>query len=115
MNARGGLAAMVPMMVSWRPGSATVGLDDHGGEIGAYLAKYHALRISGERVVIDGICASACTMLLGAIPGMDLRHIAGNTFVSCRLECHTGRQLGGEQRRQPATVVELPARRAPVD
>jgi hypothetical protein len=68
MNARGGLAAVL-LIISMAPGSATVRIsDDHGGEIGAYLAKYHALRVSGERVVIDGICASACTMLLGAIP-----------------------------------------------
>jgi hypothetical protein len=42
--------------------------DDSGGQIGEYLAKYKALRVSGERVVIDGVCASACTMLLGTIP-----------------------------------------------
>jgi hypothetical protein len=42
--------------------------DDGGGQIGAYLAKYRALRASGERVEIDGTCASACTMLLGLIP-----------------------------------------------
>jgi hypothetical protein len=40
--------------------------DDTGGQIGAYLAKYRALKASGERVEIDGTCASACTMLLGA-------------------------------------------------
>jgi hypothetical protein len=49
--------------------SATVRIyDDRGGQIGAYLSKYHALRESGERVMIDGTCASACTMLLGVIP-----------------------------------------------
>jgi hypothetical protein len=42
--------------------------NDGGGQIGAYLARYHALRASGERVEIDGTCASACTMLLGLIP-----------------------------------------------
>ena len=42
--------------------------DDRGGQIGEYLAKFKALRMSGERVVIDGTCASACTMLLGTIP-----------------------------------------------
>ncbi|MFZ2082616.1 MAG: hypothetical protein WAV38_39360 [Xanthobacteraceae bacterium] len=42
--------------------------DDRGGQIGEYLAKYQALRVSGEQVVIDGTCASACTMLLGTIP-----------------------------------------------
>jgi hypothetical protein len=42
--------------------------DDPGGQIGNYVAKYRALRSSGERVEIDGTCASACTMLLGSIP-----------------------------------------------
>jgi hypothetical protein len=42
--------------------------DDPGGQIGAYINRYKALRMSGERVVIDGTCASACTMLLGIIP-----------------------------------------------
>jgi hypothetical protein len=45
----------------------TIG-DDGGGQIGAYRAKYRALRVSGEHVEIDGTCASACTMLLGFIP-----------------------------------------------
>jgi hypothetical protein len=43
-------------------------LDDSGGRIGTYLTKYEALRKSGQRVVIDGTCASACTLLLGVIP-----------------------------------------------
>jgi hypothetical protein len=34
--------------------------DDTGGQIGAYLVKYRALKASGERVEIDGACASAC-------------------------------------------------------
>jgi hypothetical protein len=42
--------------------------EDGGGRIGSYLARYQALRASGERVEIDGTCASACTMLLGIIP-----------------------------------------------
>jgi hypothetical protein len=48
---------------------ATIRLyDDRGGQIGAYVAKYQALRTSGENVVIDGTCASACTMILGLVP-----------------------------------------------
>src|SRR3974390_994509 len=42
--------------------------NDSGGRIGTYLTKYEALRKSGQRVVIDGTCASACTLLLGVIP-----------------------------------------------
>ncbi len=42
--------------------------DDRGGRIGTYVDKYQDLRSSGETVVIDGLCASACTIVLGAIP-----------------------------------------------
>ena len=41
---------------------------DAGGQIGPYLEKLVALRGSGERVIIDGPCLSACTMVLGVIP-----------------------------------------------
>jgi hypothetical protein len=41
---------------------------DAGGQIGPYLANLLAVRSSGERVIIDGPCLSACTMVLGVIP-----------------------------------------------
>ncbi len=51
------------------PASATKRItDDPGGQIGPYLENLAALRSSGERVVIDGPCLSACTMVLGVIP-----------------------------------------------
>jgi hypothetical protein len=40
---------------------------DRGGRIGKYLERYEALRTSGETVIIDGLCLSACTMVLGAV------------------------------------------------
>jgi hypothetical protein len=42
--------------------------NDRGGLIGAYIIKYQRLASSGESVVIDGLCASACTMVLSAVP-----------------------------------------------
>ena len=42
--------------------------DDVGGRIGAYVDQYAAVRNSGERVVIDGVCLSACTLVLGLVP-----------------------------------------------
>jgi hypothetical protein len=49
--------------------SATVRISsDPGGQIGPYLENLVALRGSGEHIVIDGPCLSACTMLLGVIP-----------------------------------------------
>jgi hypothetical protein len=43
-------------------------VEDPGGQIGPYLENLAALRNSGERVIIDGPCLSACTMVLGVIP-----------------------------------------------
>src|ERR1700740_3858635 len=61
--------AAVLLMLGSAPATATVRIaNDTGGQIGPYLSKYRALRSSGERVEIDGTCASACTMLLGIIP-----------------------------------------------
>jgi hypothetical protein len=40
---------------------------DPGGRIGAYVDRYQGVRSSGEMVIIDGYCASACTIVLGAV------------------------------------------------
>jgi len=49
--------------------SATMRIsDDVGGRIGAYVDQYSAVRASGEKVVIDGACLSACTLVLGIVP-----------------------------------------------
>ena len=51
------------------PASATVRITaDPGGQIGPYLDKLEKMRKSGQNVVIDGACLSACTMILGVIP-----------------------------------------------
>ena len=42
--------------------------DDRGGRIGTYVTKFQRLRSSGESVIIDGLCASACTIVLSAVP-----------------------------------------------
>ena len=62
-----GAAALAALAVL--PASADVRIvSDAGGQIGPYLEQLVALRGSGERVVIDGPCLSACTMVLGVIP-----------------------------------------------
>jgi hypothetical protein len=43
-------------------------LSSPGGEVSQYLRLFAAVRASGERVVIDGPCLSACTLLLSTIP-----------------------------------------------
>ncbi len=42
--------------------------NDPGGEITAYLSKFQEMRASGERLVIDGPCLSACTLFTALIP-----------------------------------------------
>ena len=41
---------------------------DHGGYVEEYKEKFKRIRDSGERVVIDGICNSACTLVFGIVP-----------------------------------------------
>ena len=41
---------------------------DTGGQIGPYLEQLMAIRESGQQVIIDGPCLSACTLVLGVIP-----------------------------------------------
>ena len=43
-------------------------VDDSGGRIGSYLDKFDTLRTSRRQVVIDGTCASACTLVVEKIP-----------------------------------------------
>ncbi len=42
--------------------------DDRGGPLGKYLLMFAAIRDSGERVIIDGDCFSACTLVTAMIP-----------------------------------------------
>jgi hypothetical protein len=40
---------------------------DRGGRIGTYIEAFAMLRNTGETVVIDGPCLSACTLILGIL------------------------------------------------
>lgn len=64
-----GLLAAGLLFAGMEAGHAVVRIaEDRGGRIGTYVDKYQGLRGSGETVVIDGLCASACTIVLGAVP-----------------------------------------------
>ena len=39
-----------------------------GGQVGPFLDLFEQVRASGERVVIDGPCLSACTLVLSMVP-----------------------------------------------
>ena len=63
-----GLLAAVLLLAGVVSSQAVVRIaDDRGGRIGTYVDKYQGLRTSGETVIIDGLCASACTIVLGAV------------------------------------------------
>jgi hypothetical protein len=64
-----GLLSIVILFAGAAPGKTAERIaDDRGGQIGSYLDKYEGLRRSGQMVMIDGQCASACTIVLGKIP-----------------------------------------------
>jgi hypothetical protein len=64
-----GLLAVAFLCLGMASSQAVVRIaDDRGGRIGTYVDKYQDLRSSTETVVIDGLCASACTIVLGAVP-----------------------------------------------
>jgi hypothetical protein len=63
-----GLLAAVLLMAGMGASQAVVRIgEDRGGRIGTYVDKYQEVRGSGEMVIIDGLCASACTIVLGAV------------------------------------------------
>ena len=43
-------------------------LGSPGGQVGPFLDLFEGVRASGERVVIDGPCLSACTLVLSVVP-----------------------------------------------
>ena len=65
------VAVVAVLLAAWsvEPAFATVVLsDDSGGKMEEYTARFQQVRNSGESVVIDGTCLSACTMVLGLVP-----------------------------------------------
>jgi hypothetical protein len=61
-----GLGLVVACTLAGSSAQAFVGAFDGGGRVGDYLDWVAAANASGKRVEIAGVCASACTMKLGA-------------------------------------------------
>jgi hypothetical protein len=62
-------SAALSAMVFAPPAYAEVHIvNDPGGEVSEYVQKFHELRETGQRLVIDGPCLSACTLFTGIIP-----------------------------------------------
>ena len=74
-----------------------------GGQVGPFLELFERVRQSGERVVIDGPCLSACTLLLMTIP--EERICVTRRAV---LGFHAARSIiaaPGTSRPKPATAI----------
>ncbi|WP_458149448.1 hypothetical protein [Bradyrhizobium sp. UFLA05-109] len=57
-------------MFAAAPASAEIRIiQSPGGRVGPFLELFEQVRESGERVVIDGPCLSACTLVLSLVPG----------------------------------------------
>src|SRR5258707_13775574 len=63
------LAGVLLAALTVASADATVRItDDPGGLMSQYASRFANVRQTGEKVVIDGPCLSACTMLLGMLP-----------------------------------------------
>ena|ERR1700722_18566401 len=62
------LAAVVGALIAPSARADIRILASPGGQVGPFLDLFERMRDSGERVVIDGPCLSACTLVLSAVP-----------------------------------------------
>ena len=62
-------AAAALLLIGLAPAAADVRIKaSNGGNVVAYLEFFALLERSGERVILDGPCFSACTLVLSAVP-----------------------------------------------
>jgi hypothetical protein len=85
-----------------------------GGAVGNYLNFFSQVRRSGERVVIDGPCMSACTLVLSTIPRNRIcvtsRAVLG--FHAPQIVDEKGRTSRSREATRAVTAVYPPAIRA---
>ncbi len=63
------LRVLLLVLLSGSPAAADYIITrDHGGHVEKYKERYVRLRDKGGRIIINGICNSACTLLLGIVP-----------------------------------------------
>jgi hypothetical protein len=95
--------ALLAMVLLWgslaAAGAVTRIADDRGGRIGTYLDRFEELSQSGEPVIIDGLCASACTLVLGTVS-----HDRICVTPRAKLGCHAAWDMGTHGR--PVTNTE---------
>jgi hypothetical protein len=90
------------------PASAEVRiLASPGGRVGPFLELFEQVRASGERVVIDGPCLSACTLVLMSLPRS---RICVTPRAILGFHAATSRDFLGQRRYEPeATGAVLAA------
>ena len=107
------LAAITALVLCATPLRADVRiLSSPGGRVGPFLDLFEAVRNSGQRVIIDGPCMSACTLVLSIVP-------SDRICVTRRaiLGFHAARSVDGRGRlyaEPEASEVVLEAYPAPV-
>jgi hypothetical protein len=65
------LAATIILVFIWRAPAVADEvriLSSPGGQVGPFLDLFEGVRKKGDRVVIDGPCLSACTLVLSVVP-----------------------------------------------
>ena len=102
------LATLVPAVAEVRI------ISSPGGEVSYYLRLFAEVRARGDRVVIDGPCLSACTLLLSTIPNNRIcvtrRAVLG--FHAARAVDRRGRIYPAPEATRVVTASYPPAVRA---
>jgi hypothetical protein len=98
-----GLIAAMLLLAAAGTSHAVVRIsNDRGGQIGRYVERYDQLRASGQTIMIDGLCASSCTIVLGAIP-----HEKLCVTRNANLAFHAAWDFGAQGRTNPGATRML--------
>ena len=79
-------------------------LSSPGGYVGDYLQAFARVRQSGERVIIDGPCLSACTLVLSTIPSNRIC-VTRRAVLGFHAPLLVDRQTGRSSRAPEATRI----------
>jgi hypothetical protein len=115
MGVRAVALGMLLLCAGVTASSATVRIaGDRGGRIGTYMEAFAMLRSSGESVVIDGPCLSACTLILGILPSdqVCVTHRARLGFHAAWRPDHRGRPVSSSMGTQVLMEVYPPSVRS---
>jgi hypothetical protein len=111
----GAILCLTAFLLAALPGTAAAVVriaDDRGGNIGVYWSRYIALRDAGDQIVIDGMCSSACTLVLGIVPN-DRICVTRNAILGFHAAWRPG-FLGLPVINEPATRTLLSSYPSPV-